>query len=193
MTDKVIINASPLIFLSRSHHLALLKSFADEVWVPEPVPKKFYSEVSKTSLLRQSRKRLGSSHSLLRTHPCLFWNGGLVRENLPVLALSLAHTDTEVIIDDLAGRKYADSLDIPVRGTLGLVLVAKKRGVIPEARPVIIWKHHYKTSIKVTKFKNINHINSSESNKWTLPFIDAVPICKCYDTRTDPLYSLNKR
>jgi predicted nucleic acid-binding protein len=37
VTDKVIINASPLIFLSRSHHLALLKSFADEVWVPEPV------------------------------------------------------------------------------------------------------------------------------------------------------------
>jgi len=42
-----------------------------------------------------------------------------------------------VIIDDLAGRKCADSLDIPVRGTLGLVLVAKKRGVIPAARPVI--------------------------------------------------------
>ena len=37
MTDKAIINASPLIFLSRSHHLALLKNFADEVWRPEPV------------------------------------------------------------------------------------------------------------------------------------------------------------
>lgn len=72
MTDKVIINASPLIFLSRSHHLALLKNFADEV-----------------------------------------------------------------IIDDLGGRKCADSLDIPVRGTLGLVLAAKRRGVIPKARPVI--------------------------------------------------------
>jgi predicted nucleic acid-binding protein len=54
-----------------------------------------------------------------------------------VLALGLAHPNTEVIIDDLAGRKCADSLDIPVRGTLGLVLAAKKRGVIPEARPVI--------------------------------------------------------
>jgi predicted nucleic acid-binding protein len=26
---------------------------------------------------------------------------------------------------------------IPVRGTLGLILTAKKRGVIPEARPVL--------------------------------------------------------
>ena len=54
-----------------------------------------------------------------------------------VLALGLAHPNTHVIIDDLAGRKCADSLDIPVKGTLGLVLSAKQRGVIPAARPII--------------------------------------------------------
>jgi len=43
----------------------------------------------------------------------------------------------EAIIDDLAGRKCADYLNIPVRGTLGIVLVSKKRGVIPKARPVM--------------------------------------------------------
>ena len=47
------------------------------------------------------------------------------------------HTDTEAIIDDQAGRKCAASLNIPVRGTLGIVLVAKKRGMIPKARPII--------------------------------------------------------
>ena len=41
------------------------------------------------------------------------------------------------IIDDLAGRKCAASLDIPVRGILGIVLTAKQRGAIPQARPVI--------------------------------------------------------
>lgn len=52
------------------------------------------------------------------------------------LALAQAH-DLEAIIDDLAGRKCAASLNIPVRGTLGLVLAAKQRGIIPKARPVI--------------------------------------------------------
>jgi len=47
------------------------------------------------------------------------------------------HPGTEVIIDDLAGRKCAASLDISLRGTLGIVLVAKRRGLIPRARPVI--------------------------------------------------------
>ncbi len=37
MADQAIINASPLIFLSRSRHLDLLQTFADEIWVPEPV------------------------------------------------------------------------------------------------------------------------------------------------------------
>ncbi|MDG0995784.1 MAG: DUF3368 domain-containing protein [Gammaproteobacteria bacterium] len=54
-----------------------------------------------------------------------------------VLALAAEHTGTEAIIDDLAGRKCAASLKIPVRGTLGLVLVARQRGLIPKARPVI--------------------------------------------------------
>lgn len=53
-----------------------------------------------------------------------------------VLALAAEH-QLEAIIDDLAGRKCAAALNIPVRGTLGIVLVAKQRGVIPAARPVI--------------------------------------------------------
>ncbi len=37
VAERAIINASPLIFLSRSGHLDLLRVFAGEVWVPEPV------------------------------------------------------------------------------------------------------------------------------------------------------------
>jgi len=40
-------------------------------------------------------------------------------------------------MDDLAGRRCTQQLGIPIRGTLGLVLVAKPRGYIPAARPVI--------------------------------------------------------
>jgi len=35
-----------------------------------------------------------------------------------------------VIVDDLAARRCAVALGIPVRGTLGLVLTAKQRGTI---------------------------------------------------------------
>ena len=42
-----------------------------------------------------------------------------------------------VIMDDLSGRKCARRLGIPVYGTLGIVLMAKKRGAISLARPVM--------------------------------------------------------
>ena len=54
-----------------------------------------------------------------------------------VLAWALAHPPTEAILDDLAGRRRANKLEIPLRGTLGLVLSAKQQGRIPEAQPVI--------------------------------------------------------
>ena len=41
------------------------------------------------------------------------------------------------ILDDMAARRCAAAHRVPVRGTLGLVLVAKREGLIPAARPVL--------------------------------------------------------
>ncbi|MEH2009054.1 MAG: DUF3368 domain-containing protein [Nostoc sp.] len=40
-------------------------------------------------------------------------------------------------MDDLAARRCAAVLGIPVLGTLGIVLTAKQRGKITRARPII--------------------------------------------------------
>lgn len=62
---------------------------------------------------------------------------GLGAGESSVLAFAYQHAGVEAIIDDLAARKCAAGLGIPVRGTLGIVLVAKKRGLIPSARAVM--------------------------------------------------------
>jgi predicted nucleic acid-binding protein len=54
-----------------------------------------------------------------------------------VLAWAQLHPETEAIIDDLAARRCARVLGIGVRGTLGLLLLAKQRGRIARARPVL--------------------------------------------------------
>ncbi|MEO1369706.1 MAG: DUF3368 domain-containing protein [Acidobacteriota bacterium] len=43
----------------------------------------------------------------------------------------------DCIIDDLPARRCAAVLGLPVRGTLGLVLLAKRRGLFREARPIL--------------------------------------------------------
>jgi predicted nucleic acid-binding protein len=54
-----------------------------------------------------------------------------------VLALAHGNPDVEVVLDDMAARRCAARLQIPVVGTLGLVLTAKRLGVIPAARPLV--------------------------------------------------------
>lgn len=54
-----------------------------------------------------------------------------------VLAESLRPPGSYAVIDDLAARKCAAALGIPVIGTLGIVLRARKQDVIPAARPVM--------------------------------------------------------
>ena len=54
-----------------------------------------------------------------------------------VLTWAIAHPGAVAILDDLAARRCAAAHHVGVRGTLGLVLVAKRRGLIPGARPLL--------------------------------------------------------
>jgi predicted nucleic acid-binding protein len=54
-----------------------------------------------------------------------------------VLAWALAHPDTAVILDDGPARRCASELGIPVRGTVNLVLSAKRAGMIPLVQSVL--------------------------------------------------------
>jgi predicted nucleic acid-binding protein len=53
------------------------------------------------------------------------------------LAVALTFPGWEVVLDDLDARRCARSLGIPTTGTLGVVLRAKKTGIIPEAYPLV--------------------------------------------------------
>lgn len=137
MADKAIINASPLIFLSRSHHLDLLQAFVKEVWVPEPVATEILHRGQQDITAKAIEQAEWLTIQAVTRIPTIITEWRLGAGESSVLALANEHPGTEAIIDDLAGRKCAASLRIPVRGTLGIVLVAKQRGLITTARPVI--------------------------------------------------------
>jgi predicted nucleic acid-binding protein len=54
-----------------------------------------------------------------------------------VMAVALDQPGSMVILDDLPARRCARVLNIPTQGTLGLVLVAKQRRLIPAVGPVL--------------------------------------------------------
>jgi predicted nucleic acid-binding protein len=53
------------------------------------------------------------------------------------IALAVAIPDAWVLLDDIAARRVATDLGIPVRGTLGVLVEGKRRGLLPGVRPLV--------------------------------------------------------
>ena len=58
-----------------------------------------------------------------------------------VLALALEATDAVVILDDALARRVAATLGIRLRGTLGVLLDAKRTGLLPAITPLLDQLH----------------------------------------------------
>ena len=134
---EVIANTSPLQYLFQLDLLDLLPQLYAEVLVPEGVVWEL-----------RNGARLGvplpDIHSLkwLRTckvesAPVLPLAAGLGIGEREVLALAVELDSPLVILDDALARRFAQRLNIPLTGTLGLLLKAKQRGWIERIRPYL--------------------------------------------------------
>lgn len=132
-----MVNASPLIFLTRGGHLDLLHCFSARVVVPQPVAEEVRAKGPEDPTARLLDSTPWLTVAPAPAVPDLILQWGLGPGESSVLALAFSLPGHEAIIDDLAARRCAALLGVPVRGTLGIVLAAKRRGLLAEARPVM--------------------------------------------------------
>lgn len=137
MDRALVVDASPLILFARIDRLDLLASLAKHLVVPESVIR----EIQAGSDRDGTAERLKNLPSILRMDDrpiperiCLW---GLGAGESQVLAHALERPGSEVVLDDLAARRCARSLGLPMIGTLGIVILCRHREVISAARPVI--------------------------------------------------------
>jgi len=64
------------------------------------------------------------------------WDLG--RGELATLALAVESREATVILDDGLGRRSAAALNVPVLGTVGVLLKAKQAGLVPDLSPELI-------------------------------------------------------
>jgi predicted nucleic acid-binding protein len=131
------INTSPLIFLTKGGFLDLLLIMESSIVVPDAVATEIqaYGEADVTAVALKNTDWLVVQETPPVPNVIQSWDLGLGES--AVLTWGYVNPGTEVILDDLAARRCAATLGIPVRGTLGIVITAKQRGVIPAARPVL--------------------------------------------------------
>lgn len=138
MTERPVVNVSPLIFLARAGLIDFLRLAGTEIVVPEEVATEIRRRGSGDITARTIRSTDWLVVEKLPPVPPSIQAWGLGAGESSVLAWARAHAGAEAIIDDLAGRRCAAAFGIPVRGTLGLVLTAKERGHVAAARPVLM-------------------------------------------------------
>ncbi len=131
MINRVIINSSPLIVLFKSQQAELLPQLFTEILVPEGV----WNEITAAGQNDVASQELPSTSWVQRVEVEVIapevaaWDLGPGESE--VLSLSLKTADGGAIVDDRAARRCAQALGIVTLGTGGVLVLAKRRGLIP--------------------------------------------------------------
>ncbi len=134
---EVFCNTSPLQYLHQLGLLRILSEMAGRIVVPPAVVAELSAGIAKglnvpnVSGLDWVEVRLPSS-----AHAT-----GLVTDlgagETQVLALALESRQSIALLDDSLARRVASALGIPVQGTLGLLLDAKKKRLVESIAPLL--------------------------------------------------------
>ena len=131
-----VVNASPLILLAKIGRVDLLLGLTGKLVIPASVA----SEIQGGPSGDPAREWLhGAGAQWVRADVPLdpaiaAWDLGA--GETAVLNWAYRHREYEAILDDRAARKCAGIQRLAYRGTLGVILGAKKRGLVPAAKPV---------------------------------------------------------
>lgn len=156
MTD-VVSNTSPLSYLHKLRHLDLLRRLFGTILVP-------------TAVVIELRVGRDAGHDLPEPE-LLPWIsiapprpksaavstvGDMDPGEAAVLDLALALPKPLVLLDERIARRGAAVLGIPCVGTIGIILEAKKRGLVPSISPLF------------AELERLRFRFSSQLKKWAL-------------------------
>ncbi|MEZ5577935.1 MAG: DUF3368 domain-containing protein [Candidatus Competibacteraceae bacterium] len=127
--ETVVVNASPLITLFRSGQAELLPRLFKTIVVPEAVWQEVVIGDDADAAARDLPVQTWPLREAVIPSPrALAWNLGA--GETAVLSHALSNPPQRAIIDDAAARRCAQTLQIPLLGTGGVLLLAKRRGVL---------------------------------------------------------------
>jgi len=134
----IICNATPLIAFARIQRLDILQQTVGTLVVPEGVAKEVrgyrgghYAEIildDEPWITVQALRAPAQVQLLLPV---------LDQGEAEVITLALEQNADLVLIDELTGRKVAQSLQLQVIGTVGILIRAKQMGIIPAVKPIL--------------------------------------------------------
>jgi predicted nucleic acid-binding protein len=133
--ERWVVNASPLICLAKAGFSDFLLKLPDEIIVPNAVNEEIQAGQSGDPARAELASGKFPTKEISADPEILSWDLG--KGETAVLSYALSNPGWIAIIDDQAARKCARSFSIPIKGTLAIVILAKKHGLIPSAADVM--------------------------------------------------------
>lgn len=152
---EIICNSSPIIGLSAINRLNLLWELFDKVIIPNEV----YLEVQNAKTNRAGVEELKQAVQKNRIQIYHVKNCDLVNQlygrlhtgELEVIVSAKELKINHVIIDDRSARIMANAMCLKTLGLMGILLIAKEKGYIPEVKKEIdnLISNGYRISLKL--------------------------------------------
>jgi len=120
---KIVLNTSPIIFLSKVDALKLLVDIADDIYTPLAVANELHEYTPPSFIKVVTLSATGAAYvqgALGRLH----------QGELEAIILAQEIAADYVVLDDLLARRKARYLTVDVIGTIGLLLLLEKRKVL---------------------------------------------------------------
>ncbi|WGM88904.1 MAG: DUF3368 domain-containing protein [Candidatus Bathyarchaeum tardum] len=130
----IVSDASPLIVLPKTNNLSILKKLYGKIVIPKAVKKEITAKENEKAIFNKIEwieVRTIKNTGVFALLEKLVDKG---EAEAIVLAQELK---TTLLVDDAKARKHAKLLNINIIGTLGLLKMAKNRGLISSAKEVI--------------------------------------------------------
>ena len=133
-------DTGPIIGLAKANRLSLLKNLFEKVLIPPMVRKELFAKTGDEAELIDNA--LTDFIQVSEINPVdetakLILEGLSEGERQAIGVAASMENDVILLIDDRAGRQAAEKLNIRITGLVGVLLMAKERGLIKSVVDVI--------------------------------------------------------
>ena len=132
-----VVNASPLITLGRLARLDLLTELAEVVIVPRGVIDEVAAKSEKDWLVQAVERHAGVTVTPDVPPPVSLEDWDLGRGEQCVIAHVIGQPHLTAVLDDLRARQAAKAHALRITGTLGILVRARRAGLIPRVWPLV--------------------------------------------------------
>jgi len=129
----IVSNSSPLIVFSKIGRLSLLEKMFNEVYIPKAV----FEEVTKGKKGAEIVKNKWIKVKQVKDKDFAEYLSKIIGKGEAEAIILAKECNSKLLIDDAEGRKHAKLLNLKFMGSLGLLKLAKKRGLIESVGEVI--------------------------------------------------------